>query len=203
MTTVRGCSILCVCFWSGCGICAVSPCSLSIDTTTIKTMISVNSTSISGVTLICGPDGPPPAIENAIESSLACSLARACLQHQTPGAWAEFPRDAVFGLDDGLRGGRQIRWRLRRIGGCRHWWIQHCAQRGIARRKEINRIGGKEHDDRDGDQRDQIQENGQKNTADDDRQRDGVRVPGKAGAFTGEHRKNTQTDRRDRNHQSK
>jgi hypothetical protein len=33
----------------------------------MKTTINVSSTSMSGVTLICGPDGPPPAIENAME----------------------------------------------------------------------------------------------------------------------------------------
>src|SRR5258708_10371273 len=96
MTTVRGCEMFCVCFWSGCGICAVSPCSLSIDTTTMKTMISVSSTSISGVTLISGPRAPPPAIENDIESS---TPARACLHHQTPGTRREFPLTILLTTD--------------------------------------------------------------------------------------------------------
>src|SRR5882672_5878784 len=88
MTTVCGCEMFGADFWSGCGICAVSPCSLSIDTTTMKTIISVSSTSISGVTLISGPRAPRPAIENDIERS---SLERACLQRQTPGGAREFP----------------------------------------------------------------------------------------------------------------
>src|SRR5258708_27694001 len=80
--------MFCVWLGAGWGICAVSPSSLSIDTTTMKTMISVSSTSISGVTLISGPRAPPPAIENDIESS---SPARARLQHQIPTAQREFP----------------------------------------------------------------------------------------------------------------
>ena len=36
-----------------------------------ETMISVSSTSISGVMLICGPRAPPPAIDIAMKSSLA------------------------------------------------------------------------------------------------------------------------------------
>src|SRR5947208_3475771 len=61
----------------------------------MNTMISVSSTSISGVTLICGPDAPPHAIENDMES--CSSQARACLQHQTPFRSTEFPVDA--GID--------------------------------------------------------------------------------------------------------
>src|ERR1700722_20028506 len=89
MTTVRGCEMFWGCFSSGCGICAVSPCSLSIDTTRTTTRISGRSISISGVTFLSGPRAPPPAIEKDIESS---SLARACLQHQTPEVGREFPR---------------------------------------------------------------------------------------------------------------
>src|SRR5208283_4035307 len=37
----------------------------------MKTMISVNSTSISGVTLISGPRAPPPASENDIGNSFS------------------------------------------------------------------------------------------------------------------------------------
>jgi hypothetical protein len=51
-------------------------------------MIKVSNTSISGVILICGPDGLPPAIENDMKSS---SPARACLQDQTPAGFEEFP----------------------------------------------------------------------------------------------------------------
>src|SRR5271165_119591 len=51
----------------GCGICTFSPYSGSIATTSMNMMIRVSSTSISGVTLICGPDGPPPAIEKDME----------------------------------------------------------------------------------------------------------------------------------------
>src|SRR5579863_5269242 len=54
----------------------------------MNTIINVSSTSISGVTLICGPDGPPPAMENDIGTR--SSQARACLQHQTPYGPPEF-----------------------------------------------------------------------------------------------------------------
>jgi hypothetical protein len=54
-------------------------------------MISVSSTSISGVTLISEPRAPLPAIENDMGKLLGFSLARACLQHQTPAAQREFP----------------------------------------------------------------------------------------------------------------
>src|SRR5260370_1482335 len=59
----------------------------------MNTMIRVSSTSISGVTLISGPRAPLPAMEKDIESSCASlfSLARACLQDQTPGVTREFP----------------------------------------------------------------------------------------------------------------
>ncbi len=42
--------------------------SCSIASTSINTTIRVSSTSISGVTLICGPDGPPPAVEKPYSS---------------------------------------------------------------------------------------------------------------------------------------
>lgn len=59
-----------------------------METTTMNTTINVSKTSMSGVILICGPDGLPPAFENAIESPFP---ARACLQHQTPASGKEFP----------------------------------------------------------------------------------------------------------------
>src|ERR1035441_7011781 len=62
-----------------------------METPPLTTLISVNITSIICVTLISGPPAPLPAIENDIESSSASLLARACLQHQTPGAAGEFP----------------------------------------------------------------------------------------------------------------
>src|SRR5581483_9356670 len=71
---------------AGCGMSAISPCFLSMETTTMKTMMSTSSTSIMGVTLISGLPGSPP--ENAICHS---SQARACLPHQTPAAEARFP----------------------------------------------------------------------------------------------------------------
>src|ERR1700690_505327 len=51
--------------------------------------INVSSTSISGVTLICGPRTPPPEMENAIGTR--SFQPRACLQHQTPRSGAKFP----------------------------------------------------------------------------------------------------------------
>src|SRR5271156_792646 len=62
----------------------------------MNTIIRVSSTSIRGVTLIPAPRAPPPAIENDIESSSASRLARACLQHQTPGTRREFPWRTVL-----------------------------------------------------------------------------------------------------------
>src|SRR5579862_6116595 len=52
----------------GCGICASRPlrCGFCSATITMKMMISTSSTSISGVTFICGADAPPPPIDIAI-----------------------------------------------------------------------------------------------------------------------------------------
>src|SRR5580700_8620980 len=74
----------------------------------MNTMIKVSSTSISGVTLISGPRAPRPAIENDIESSPApvSSLARACLQHQTPGEEPEFHRTGSDPELGGMPGAR-------------------------------------------------------------------------------------------------
>src|SRR5579863_272993 len=88
MTIVRDCGGASAFVGFGSGICAFSPYSGSIDTTSMNMMINVSKTSISVVTLICGPDGPPPAIEKDIEIA---PLGHACLQHQTPRLVFEFP----------------------------------------------------------------------------------------------------------------
>src|SRR5215470_9703939 len=74
ITIVRDCCCSGVCLWSGCGICATRPCCFDIDTTTMNTIISTSSTSIRGVTLTCGLDGPPPAIEKAIDLLLSARV---------------------------------------------------------------------------------------------------------------------------------
>src|SRR4051794_30982726 len=82
MTTVRSTigSDFASCF-GGCGVCAFFPYSGSIETTSMNMMVSVSSTSMSGVTLICGLDTPPPAIEKAMS---VAPLGHACLVDQTP-----------------------------------------------------------------------------------------------------------------------
>ena len=80
ITIVRGCG------WVGLLLVRLRdlrlfPYSGSMETTSMNMMISVSSTSISGVTLICGPDGPLPGIEKAMGIA---PLGHACLQHQTP-----------------------------------------------------------------------------------------------------------------------
>src|SRR5215472_875299 len=45
----------------------------------LNVMIRVSSTSTRGVRLICGPDGPLPAMEKAIATA---PLGHACLEHQ-------------------------------------------------------------------------------------------------------------------------
>src|SRR5579862_8559604 len=72
-------SIGIVCEWSSCagsGIWVGRPFVFDMDTTTMNTMIKTSNTSINGVTLICGLDGPPPA-ENAIAIA---PLQHACLR---------------------------------------------------------------------------------------------------------------------------
>src|SRR5215469_18117697 len=78
ITMVRGGGAVGESLGFGCGNCAFSPYSGSIDTTSMNMMISVKSTSMSGVTLICGPRAPPPAIEKAIEFA-PLEHARVCL----------------------------------------------------------------------------------------------------------------------------
>src|SRR5882762_3183440 len=198
---VRDCFCSGVCWVCGWGICTLSPLSCSIATTIMKTTISVSSTSMSGVTLICGPDGPPPAIENAMEIA---PLGHACLQHQTPVGRLQFPREAenptwlkgsglatawlrrnTLALTDWLRGGWQGR-HFRRIRRSRRnlrrglGRIHYRAERGIAAGKEINRIRRKEYDGRHGNQRDHIKEESQHNTSGYHGQGNGLNVPGEA-----------------------
>src|SRR6266567_3067399 len=107
MTIVRACGGVEMSFGLGCGICAFSPYSGSIATTSMNMMISVNNTSIKGVTLICGPDGPPPAIEKAID--WCSSPARVSATSDT--SWiVEVPRrDHVCGTENsGMEEGRRI-----------------------------------------------------------------------------------------------
>jgi hypothetical protein len=53
----------------------------SIDTTSMNMMMRVSSTSIKGVTLICGLDEPPPAMEKAIGEPLLSGARVCCIRH--------------------------------------------------------------------------------------------------------------------------
>src|SRR5277367_7119496 len=156
-----------LCFGSGCGIWAVSPSSLSIETTTMNTMISVSNTSISGVTLISGPRAPPPASENDIENSPVHFSARVSATSDT-SCGARVPVHLSDGLGRRWQGRRLLwrrRWRRNCIQRRGRGGIKNRAQRRVARRKEVNGICGKENNERHRKQRYQEQKDCNQNTS--------------------------------------
>src|SRR5580658_3133929 len=166
--------------------------------------IKVSSTSTSGVTLICGPDAPPPAIEKDIGTG--SSQARACLQDQTPRPGAEFHgldgrpasskkfRVKTFGWrdPDEESEGRQRRWVAVRSSshgryGHPRGGIKHRTQRRIAPRKKVNRIRREEYNRRHRNQRHQIQKTKKQNASHHHSQRDGARIPREPRRFARQH----------------